>query len=138
MNYSECVKQLTEYIALQRLSGNIIALKAIYMYFVMGVSPSTIADTLGVTKNVVRGYIMRVYEKSYPMPKPYLGKILTKLYKATAHIHPIVDGGGVCMVCGVHINGYTVYHILRRHRRVVEKYVREVLGAGATGSRHSR
>jgi hypothetical protein len=119
------VASVAGYLVVKALCNEQRVLRALELWS-FGAGPSRIALETGLSKDQVRGYVQRVYERlqSYSRVVAVL-KALIPLVKA---LEPIVVNG-VCRVCGAHVGeAYTaLMHVRSRHRDLVEKHVFEIL-----------
>lgn len=128
--------QLIEYLVLLRLSNNTAGIRAAEMYFVRNMSPSEIARRLGVTKDAVRGYVLRVLEKagSHRAAAAGLKLVLPHIGK----VKPIVRRSGsiyTCELCG-YSNAHpstTAVHVMVSHGDALEQAARMVVEVVRSG-----
>ena len=141
--YMSCVESgsvglahLVEYLVLLRLCNNRTGIRAAEMYFVRNMSKSEIARRLGVTKDTVRGYVLRVLEKagSHRAAAAGLKLVLPHL----GRVRPVVKRSGstyICELCGytsAHPST-TPVHIMTSHRDALEQAVLRVFEVVSSG-----
>lgn len=121
---------MLEYLVLKILAGKEDVVKALYDYFVEGVSPSSIAMKYNLSKHQVRGYIQRIMEKSGSSLR---AKVLIKhIIPIVTRLRPIVKKAGnslaLCSLCGEELPLQIVEdHIKKRHPEVVAECVNTVV-----------
>jgi len=89
----------------------------VYRMYVDGVSPATIADITGISKDSIRGLIRRVQEK---VGAPRAEAILRHLLPLLMGIEPIVVDGW-CRVCNTYVGTgiAALHHVRTMHRDLV-------------------
>jgi transposase-like protein len=128
--------QLVEYLVLLRVCGNSTGIRAVEMYFARNMSPSEIARRLGVTRDTVRGYVLRVLEKagSHRAAAAGLKLVLPHL----GRVRPVVKRSGSTFIC--ELCGYTStypssapVHVMSSHRDLLKQAVLRVFEVVRSG-----
>ncbi len=116
---------LLEYLVLKMLTGNVKVIEALRQYIVDGLSPSSVADNLGLSKHQVRGYAQRVIEKVGDSRRASM--VISKVYDMLIRIEPVIKNYGgrkICVLCGEELRGSGEDHIRKRHYDIVRRYVK--------------
>lgn len=114
---------VARYITVKRLAGNGDVLEILYRYYVLGESPSEIANEMKCTASSVKGYIGRIREKmtgGFERTRSVVEFILRR----TASIEPIVQNG-FCRICMSYVDGGED-HIMHSHANLVDMYLRKI------------
>jgi transposase len=124
------IRDVVSYLVVHQLAGNAEVIKIAELYYVQGVSPSVIADVLGISRDRVRGYITRINDKT--VSPHLLSKIIKRCLPLITQVKPLVNS---CRCrCGAEVYSSTARyrHVVNEHREVVEMFVEEVLKSLAT------
>jgi len=118
------LKELVRYLALVKLCNNVVALKTLEMYFVIGRSPGEIAKILGVSKDTVRGYIERAVKNAGgPAKAPAL---VRAVMPHIAAVKPVIEPSNSmyrCVLCGESFMSIrnAMLHVRDSHRDALEQ-----------------
>lgn len=136
--HASSLKDICRYFALIRLGGRSDVEAVLYMYFVLGMSPSEISKASGVRLTKVRG-ILGTAKSRLRVPVTKYG-LLRLVISASKAVEPIIDGG-VCRVCNARVGRWGCLHVAVKHREELEsatesvaKRVLEVVGRCARTS----
>ena len=115
-------------LVLWALSGEKERIEAARMYFIDNMSPSDIAAKVGASKNVVNGWLGRL--KSENGNSLGLDAVLRSCYNRVMEVPSILvlrPEGYSCVVCKRKRLERTAYHILWRHRELLEEHTAKVI-----------
>jgi len=120
------ISDIVRYLVIKALSNKFNDIRLLKEYFVDGLSPSDLSARYCISKDSVRGFILRMYE--YAGDKRYLPKLFEIIYPYLEKIKPVVHVVCMCKLCGEIMDCNVIgHHIRHYHRDVVEEYVDSIL-----------
>lgn len=117
------LRDTCRHFALIRLGGRSDADVVLYMYFVLGMSPSEISKVTGIRLAKVRGILSAAKARSR-VPVAGYG-LLRVVIGASRALEPIVVNG-VCRVCNKYVGRWGCLHVVYKHREELENAVERV------------
>ena len=123
--------EITKYLVLKRLAGDIVAIMSIKEYLIDGLSPSTIGHKYNISKFRVRGYVQRVVDKA----RNHLiaESIVKAIFPYIIEVEPIVlkvRGRYVCLKCDQQLPKEKVeHHIRKKHKDLLNSVVQEIVSS---------
>ena len=125
--YRAALRRVTRYVVTQLLAGNRHVVQGLTMYYVLNMSPSDIATSLGVHAGQVKGWLQRVTDASFTAAAAarIAPRVLARVNEV--RVPPLmvpVEGGKLCRACGSVLEpSKAAPHIMSKHRHIVMRYV---------------
>ena len=119
-----------EYLILKVLADKEEVVKALYDYFVEGLSPSSIAFRYGLSKHQVRGYVQRIMEKtgSALRAKALMKYAVPLIIKIKPVAKKLNESMVACNVCGEELPLQIIEdHIKKKHPEIVSECLYAVI-----------
>jgi len=133
INVRSSIVDLLEYFVKLKLAYPVLA-DALYDYFVKNESPSMIAEKYGISRNVLRGRIQRIYEYASPR-RGTLSNIVKLVAEAVKDIEPVYtrnDWFALCNLCNHAMfadPSVMMDHLVKVHKSYVEYHVEKALNS---------
>ena len=126
--YRAALRRVTRYVVTQLLAGNRHVVQGLTMYYVLNMSPSDIATSLGVHAGQVKGWLQRVIGASLTAAAAarIAPRVLARVNEVQVPSLMVPVGGGklFCRACGAEVEpSKAASHIMSKHRHIVMRYV---------------
>lgn len=121
---------LLEYLVLKILADKEEVVKALYDYFVEGVSPSVIANKYGLSKHQIRGYVQRIMEKtgSGTRARVFMKYTIPIIIKIKPVVKRVNGSVAICGLCGEELLIQVIEdHIRKKHANVINDCINSVV-----------
>lgn len=130
--YRAALCRVTRYVVTQLLAGNRHVIQGLTMYYVLNMSPSDIATSLGVHAGQVKGWLQRVVGASLTAATAarVAPRVLTRIGEVRIPSLTVPDEGGMlrCRACGALMDpSKAASHVINKHKHIVMRYVDAVL-----------
>ncbi|MCC6015250.1 MAG: hypothetical protein LM564_06065 [Desulfurococcaceae archaeon] len=123
------LREFAEHLAAKALAGRFEDIEAMRLYLLEGLSPSEVAERLGLSKHAVRGRVRRAIDDAGS--QVLAAHVLRRLYHRLLKVeHALVwDSryGYVCMLCRRAVGGRPHQHLYMAHRDLVEALTEELI-----------
>jgi hypothetical protein len=124
------LREFAEHLAVKALAGRFEDIEAMKLYLLEGLSPSEVAERLGLSKGAVRGRVRRAVEEAGT--QALAARALRRLYPRLLRVeHAFVKStryaGYVCTLCNRYVGSRTHLHLYLAHRDLVESLTEELL-----------
>jgi len=122
---SSMVIELLKYLVCRRLAEP-WSIYTIYDYFIIRLSPSEIEEKYNITKAQVKNYVWQTLHKvdyNFLIARNIVGCAFPYLVE----IQPIFENNGNCRLCKYDVGFMRFQHIMRKHKKDVDKYVNNIL-----------
>jgi len=124
------LREFAEHLAVKALAGRFEDIEAMKLYLLEGLSPSEVAERLGLSKGAVRGRVRRAVEEAgnHLLAAHALRRLYPRLLKVEhAFVRSTRYAGYVCTLCNRYVGNKPHLHLYLAHRDLVESLTEELL-----------
>jgi len=124
------LREFAEHLAVKALAGRFEDIEAMRLYLLEGLSPSEVAERLGLSKHAVRGRVMRAVEEAgnHLLAARALRRLYPRLLRVEhVFVRSARYAGYVCTLCRRYVGDKPHLHLYMVHRDLVEALTEELL-----------